>query len=70
MTDSPLPPDDSLRAMRPDMPKVTPPKRPRTWRGFKLPESMPVRAPVETIRRVEQVPDSVTKGDSTRPPTP
>jgi hypothetical protein len=29
---------------------------------------MPVRAPVETIKRVEQVPDSVMKGDSTKPP--
>jgi hypothetical protein len=69
VTDS-LPPDDSIRAMRPKMPQVTPPKRPRTWRGLKLPEAMPVRAPVETIKRVEQVPDSVQKGDSTRPPTP
>jgi hypothetical protein len=59
-----------VRAMRPDMPQVTPEKRPRTWRGFKLPEEMPVRAPVETIRRVEQVPDSVMKGDSTKPPPP
>lgn len=65
-----LPPDDSLRRMRPDMPQVTPEKRPRTWRGFKLPEEMPVRAPVETIKRVEQAPDSVTKGDSTKPPRP
>ena len=68
--DSRLPPDDSIRATRPEMPQVTPPKRPRTWRGFKLPEEMPVRAPVETIKRVEQVPDSVMKGDSTKPPTP
>jgi hypothetical protein len=66
--DSTLPPDDSIRAMRPAMPQVTPEKRPRTWRGFKLPEEMPVRAPVETIKRVEQVPDSVMKGDSTKPP--
>lgn len=68
-TDS-LPPDDSVRAMRPELPQVTPPKRPRTWRGFKLPEEMPVRAPVETIKQVEQVPDSVMKGDSTKPPPP
>ena len=68
--DAALPPDDSLRRMRPDMPQVTPEKRPRTWRGFKLPEEMPVRAPVETIKRVEQAPDSVTKGDSTKPPRP
>lgn len=66
--DSTLPPDDSLRRMRPDMPQVTPERRPRTWRGFKLPEEMPVRTPVETIRRVEQAPDSVTKGDPTKPP--
>ena len=69
VTDS-LPPDDSIRAMRPKMPQVTPPKRPRTWRGLKLPEAMPVRAPVETIKRVEPVPDSVQKGDSTTPPMP
>jgi|RhiMetdeSRZDD1v2_1073273.scaffolds.fasta_scaffold1237767_2 hypothetical protein len=68
--DTTLPPDDSLRRMRPDMPQITPEKRPRTWRGFKLPEEMPVRMPVETIRQVEQVPDSVTKGDSTKPPPP
>jgi hypothetical protein len=69
-TSDSLPPDDSIRAMRPDMPQVTPEKRPRTWRGFKLPEEMPVRAPVETIKRVEQVPESVMKGDSTKPPPP
>lgn len=68
-TSDSLPPD-SIRAMRPDMPQVTPEKRPRTWRGFKLPEEMPVRAPVETIKRVEQVPESVMKGDSTKPPPP
>ena len=65
-----VPSDDSLRALRPDMPQVTPEKRPRTWRGFKLPEEMPVRAPVETIKRVEQAPDSLMKGDSTKPPRP
>lgn len=70
VTDSTLPPDDSIRAMRPEMPQITPPKRPRTWRGFKLPEEMPVRAPVETIQRVEQAPDSPVKGDSTKPPLP
>jgi outer membrane biosynthesis protein TonB len=68
--DSTLPPEDSIRGMRPELPQVTPGKRPRTWRGFKLPEEMPVRAPVETIRQVEQVPDSVMKGDSTKPPKP
>lgn len=70
VTDSTLPPDDSVRALRPEMPQVTPPKRPRTWRGFKLPEEMPVRAPVETIKRVEQAPDSLMKGDSTKPLAP
>jgi hypothetical protein len=69
-TDSALPPDDSIRAMRPEMPQVTPQKRPRTWRGFKLPEEMPVRTPLETITRVEPAPDSVMKGDSTKPPRP
>jgi hypothetical protein len=68
--DTVLPPHDTARALRPEMPQVTPEKRPRTWRGFKLPEERPVRAPVETIKRVEQVPDSVMKGDSTRPPQP
>ena len=68
--DSTLPPDDSLRRMRPEMPQITPEKRPRTWRGFKLPEEMPVRAPLETIKRVEQAPDSVSKGDPTKPPPP
>lgn len=68
--DSTLPPEDSIRAMRPHLPQVTPGNRPRTWRGFKLPEERPVRLPVETLRRVEQVPDSVMKGDSTKPPKP
>lgn len=68
--DSTLPPEDSIRAMRPHMPQVTPEKRPRAWRGFKLPEERPVRLPVETLRRVEQVPDSEMKGDSTKPPKP
>jgi hypothetical protein len=68
--DSALPPEDSIRAMRPHLPQVTPGKRPRTWRGFKLPEEMPVRVPLETIRRVEELPDSVMKGDSTKPPKP
>jgi hypothetical protein len=63
-------PEDSIRAMRPEMPQVKPGSRPRTWRGFKLPEEMPVRPPVESIRRVEQVPDSVLPADTTRPPKP
>lgn len=67
---STLPPDDSIRAMRPEMPQVTPQKRPRTWRGFKLPEEMPVRLPIETIKGPEQAPDSLMKGDSTKPPPP
>lgn len=68
--DSTLPPEDSIRAMRPRLPQVTPGNRPRTWRGFKLPEERAVPLPVETLRRVEQVPDSVMKGDSTKPPKP
>jgi len=67
--DSALPPDDSIRAMRPEVPQVTPPKRPRTWRGFKLPEEMPVRTPVDTIKTLAPA-ESVMKGDSTKPPTP
>jgi hypothetical protein len=68
--DSTLPPEDSIRAMRPRLPQVTPGNRPGTWRGFKLPEERPVRLPLETLRQVEQVPDSVMKGDSTKPPKP
>ena len=66
--DSALPPDDSIRAMRPEVPQVTPPKRPRTWRGFKLPEEMPVRTPVDTIKTLAPT-ESLMKGDSTKPPT-
>lgn len=66
--DSALPPDDSIRAMRPEVPQVTPPKRPRTWRGFKLPEEMPVRTPVDTIKTLAPA-ESLMKGDSTKPPT-
>jgi hypothetical protein len=62
--DSTLPPEDSIRAMRPKLPQVTPEKRPRAWRGFKLPEERPVRIPLE------QVPDTTMKGDSTKPPKP
>jgi hypothetical protein len=69
--DSTLPPEDSIRAMRPKLPQVTPPvKRPGTWRGFKLPEETPVRPPIEPIRRVEPVPDSEAKADSTKAPRP
>jgi hypothetical protein len=68
--DSTLPAQDSIRAMRPKLPQVTPEKRPRAWRGFKLPEERPVRIPVETVRQAEPVPDSTMKGDSTKPPKP
>lgn len=61
-------PEDSIRAMRPKLPQVKPGTRPRTWRGFKLPEEMPVRAPIESIKQVEQVPDSVLPADTTKPP--
>ena len=60
--DSKLPPEDSIRAMRPRMPEVLPDSRPGRWRGFKLPEERPVQLPIE------KVPDSVMKGDSTRRP--
>lgn len=65
-----LPSPDSTRLTRPEMPQVSPGKRPRTWRGFKLPEEQPVRTPLETLRLREQAPDSVMKGDSTKPPQP
>jgi hypothetical protein len=67
-TDTPAIPEDSIRAMRPKLPQVKPGTRPRTWRGFKLPEEMPVRAPIESIKHVEQVPDSVLPADTTKPP--
>lgn len=60
--DSRLPPEDSIRAMRPKMPEVLPDSRPGRWRGFKLPEERPVQLPIE------KMPDSVMKGDSTRRP--
>jgi hypothetical protein len=63
-------PEDSIRAMRPKLPQVKPGTRPRTWRGFKLPEEMPVRAPIESIKPVERVPDSVLPVDTTKPPPP
>ena len=68
--DATMPPEDSIRAMRPHLPQVTPGNRPRKWRGFKLPEERAVPLPVETLRRVEQAPDSLMKGDSTKPPKP
>jgi hypothetical protein len=68
--DSAIPPADSIRAMRPKLPEVVPDSRPGRWRGLKLPETRPVRPPIESIRAVEQVPDSVMKGDSTRPRPP
>jgi hypothetical protein len=67
-TDTTAIPEDSIRAMRPRLPQVKPGTRPRTWRGFKLPEEMPVRAPIESIKHVEQVPDSVLPADTTKPP--
>ena len=69
-TDATALPEDSIRAMRPKLPQVKPGSRPRTWRGFKLPEEMPVRAPIESIRRVEPVRDSVLPADTTKPPKP
>lgn len=61
---------DSIRAMRPKLPQVVPDSQPGRWRGLKLPERRPVRPPIESVRAVEQAPDSVMKGDSTRPPRP
>lgn len=69
-SDSALPPEDTVRAMRPKLPEVVPDSRPGRWRGFKLPEERPVRIPVETLRRLEPAPDSTMKGDSTKPPKP
>jgi hypothetical protein len=68
--DSAIPPADSIRAMRPKLPGVVPDSKPGRWRGLKLPETRPVRPPIESIRAIEQVPDSVMKGDSTRPRPP
>lgn len=67
---SAVPPADSIRAMRPKLPGVVPDSKPGRWRGLKLPETRPVRPPIESIRAIEQVPDSVMKGDSTRPRPP
>jgi hypothetical protein len=61
-------PEDSIRAMRPELPQVKPGTRPRTWRGFKLPEERPVRPPVQP--RVERVPDSLLPADTAKPPKP
>jgi hypothetical protein len=68
--DSAIPPADSIRAMRPKLPGVVPDSKPGRWRGLKLPETRPVRPPIESTRAIEQVPDSVMKGDSTRPRPP
>lgn len=70
--DTAIPPEDSIRAMRPKLPGVVPDSKPGRWRGLKLPEKRPVRTPLESIRAIEQVPDSIMKGDSTppRPPQP
>lgn len=63
--DTAVPSQDSLRAMRPQLPEVTP-DRPREWRGLKLPEERRARAPVAPIHRVDSVPDSVLR-DTARP---
>lgn len=68
--DSAQPPEDSIRAMRPKLPQVVPDSQPGRWRGLKLPEKRPVRPPIEPVSDVEPAPDSVMKGDSTRPPRP
>ena len=68
-SDSTPPSEDSIRAMRPELPQVKPGKRPGTWRGLKLPEEVPVR-PVPPAIRVQRVPDSVSQRDSTKPPEP
>ena len=68
--DTAIPPADSIRAMRPKLPGVVPDSKPGRWRGLKLPETRPVRPPIESIRAIEQVPDSIMKGDSTRPRPP
>jgi hypothetical protein len=67
--DTAIPPADSIRAMRPKLPGVVPDSKPGRWRGIKLPEKRPV-TPIESIRAIEQVPDSIMKGDSTRPRPP
>lgn len=68
--DPAVPPEDSIRAMRPKLPGVVPDSTPGRWRGLKLPEKRPVRTPIESIRAIEQAPDSIMKGDSTRPRPP
>lgn len=67
--DTGIPPEDSIRAMRPKLPEVVPDSKPGRWRGIKLPEKRPV-TPIESIRAIEPVPDSIMKGDSTRPRPP
>ncbi len=64
------PPAESIRATRPKLPGVVPDSKPGRWRGLKLPETRPVRPPIESIRAIEPVPESVMKGDSTRPRPP
>lgn len=61
--DTATPPEDSIRAMRPKLPGVLPDSTPGRWRGLKLPETRPVRP-------IEPAPDSIMKGDSTRPRPP
>lgn len=67
--DTGSPPEDSIRAMRPKLPEVVPDSTPGRWRGIRLPEKRPV-TPIESMRAIEQVPDSIMKGDSTRPRPP
>jgi hypothetical protein len=62
-----IPSQDSLRAMRPRLPQVTP-ERPREWRGLKLPEERRARTPVLPITKIERAPDSVTAQDTTKKP--
>lgn len=68
--DTAIPPADSVRAMRPRLPAVMPDSKPGRWRGLKLPEKRPVPTPIESIRAIEQAPESIMKGDSTRPRPP
>jgi hypothetical protein len=67
--DTAIPTHDSIRATRPKLPGVVPDSKPGRWRGIKLPEKRPV-TPIESIRAIEPAPDSIMKGDSTRPRPP
>jgi hypothetical protein len=67
--DTALTPDDSVRRTRPKLPEIVPDSKPGRWRGIRLPEKRPV-TPIESVRAFEKVPDSIMKGDSTRPRPP